>query len=138
VTTPRQRIESECRRVGRDAFARSCGSVLEGELPSRGLLGVLAGTSHHALQADPGRDDDYWLRVWAARGLLWGWDDVALPALLQATSDEAWRVREMAAKVVARHTVDEALDAVLPLLADPVPRVRAAAARALAAITGRQ
>ncbi|MDO8338469.1 MAG: hypothetical protein Q7T15_09480 [Microcella sp.] len=52
-------------------------------------------------------------------------------AVASALGDEAWRVREMALKVVARHelVVDEA--ALVELLGDPVLRVRAQAARAL-------
>lgn len=73
----------------------------------------------------------YWLRVWAARGLLWAWDDVALPSLVRALGDDAWRVREMALKVVVRHRLDDAVRAVADLQEDPVPRVRAAASRAL-------
>lgn len=52
-----------------------------------------------------------------------------------ALRDEAWRVREMAAKVVARHLVGGLLADVLPLRDDPVPRVRVAAARAVVRIT---
>jgi len=77
----------------------------------------------------------YWRRVWAARGLLWAWDDKATPAIMTALRDEAWRVREMAAKVVARHRVDAALAAVADLQNDPSSRVRAAAARALVRLT---
>ena len=72
-----------------------------------------------------------WLRVWGARGLLWAWDDRALPALCVALTDEAWRVREMAVKVVARQLLGDAGPQVSALRDDPVPRVRAAAARAL-------
>jgi hypothetical protein len=50
-------------------------------------------------------------------------------------SDEAWRVRELAAKVVARHVIGDALPAVAALRADPIPRVRAAASRAVAALS---
>lgn len=83
-------------------------------------------------------------RVWAARGLLHAWDpacgypacrDAATEAIIHATSDDAWRVREMAGKVIARHRVGDALDAVAALRADGVPRVRAAAQRAVAALT---
>ena len=55
--------------------------------------------------------------------------------IANATRDEAWRVREMAAKVIARHRVGDALDAVAALRADPVQRVRAAAARAVTRLT---
>jgi len=78
---------------------------------------------------------DYWLRVWAARGLLWAWDDAALPALLKALNDDAWRVREMAAKVVNRHRLGDALPVVVDLRQDPVRRVRAAADRAVVSLT---
>lgn len=78
----------------------------------------------------------YWVRVWAARGLLHGWDepaaDVATPAVVTALGDDAWRVREMAAKVVRRWQLAAATGAVAALKKDDVPRVRAAAARAVA------
>jgi len=48
-----------------------------------------------------------------------------------ALNDDAWRVREMALRVVARHRLDDALTTVADLQEDPVPRVRAAASRAL-------
>ena len=73
--------------------------------------------------------------MWAARGLLHAWDDSATEAIIHATDDEAWRVREMAGKVVARHRVGDALDAVAALRDDPVPRVRAAAQRAVVILT---
>jgi hypothetical protein len=79
--------------------------------------------------------DLYWLRVWGTRGLLWVWDDSALAAIISAMSDEAWRVREMAAKVVARHLLGDALAAVAELRSDPVARVRAAAHRAVTLLT---
>lgn len=75
--------------------------------------------------------------VWAARGLLYAWEERATPAIIQAATDEAWRVREMAAKVIARHAVDDALTAVAGLQHDPVPRVRAAAERAVMILTAR-
>lgn len=79
----------------------------------------------------------YWLRVWGARGLLWSWDPPAVDAVRVALTDEAWRVREMAAKVVARHLVDDVQPNVAELVHDPVPRVRAAASRALALLAAR-
>jgi hypothetical protein len=47
------------------------------------------------------------------------------------------RVREMAAKVVARNLVGDALDDVAPLREDPVRRVRVAATRAVATLAAR-
>jgi len=78
---------------------------------------------------------DYWLRVWAARGLLWAWDESACSCITTALQDEAWRVREMALKVVARHRLKEALTTVGSMREDPNPRVASAAGRALARLT---
>ena len=75
--------------------------------------------------------DRYWLRVWGLRGLLWAWDESAAPAVQAALADESWRVREMAAKVVAKRSIGEAMSAVAQLREDPVPRVRAATERAV-------
>jgi HEAT repeat protein len=73
--------------------------------------------------------------VWGARGLLWVWDDDASDALNRALHDEAWRVREMAAKVVVRHGLGAGLPRVAEPRDDPVSRVRAAATRAVAVLT---
>ena len=78
----------------------------------------------------------YWLRVWALRGLLWAWDDVAIPSVRASFDDEAWRVREMALKVVARHRLEDALPGVVALREDPSARVRAAALRAETRLSG--
>lgn len=75
------------------------------------------------------------MRVWAARGLLWNWGDDALPAVMAALGDDAWRVREMAAKIVARHELGDGLRIVASLRHDPTPRVRTAAARAVVRLT---
>jgi HEAT repeat protein len=73
----------------------------------------------------PGQD--YWLRVWAARGLLWAGPGDDIDALRSALADDSWRVREMTCKVVARHRVGDLLDDVVVLESDPVSRVRSAA-----------
>jgi len=136
VSAPRERIEAECRRTGVQAFAARCSALLDGDATDGNLIDLLAGDAMPALRADPDRDDAYWLRVWAARGLMWGWHEDATPALVRALDDEAWRVREMAAKVVARNRVDLALEAVSRLRHDDVERVRHAAERAVRGLTG--
>jgi HEAT repeats len=73
----------------------------------------------------------YWARVWAMRTFLYAWDPTAISVVVAAITDEAWRVRELAGKVIAKREVGEAADGVAALLTDEIPRVRAAAAHAL-------
>jgi len=131
--TPRQSVEAECERRGKDAVVAGCIELLMGRATDDALVAALGGPP--ASEGSAGVPQPYWLRVWAARGLLWAWDDAALPALTRALADENWRVREMAAKVVARHLLGDALPAVVELRADPVQRVRAAASRAVLVLT---
>ena len=73
--------------------------------------------------------------MWAARGLLWVWDDRAQPAIEEAFADPAWRVRESAAKVAAKHRLGEMLPGLERLRDhDPNHRVIAAAERAIGRI----
>lgn len=74
---------------------------------------------------------DYFVRTWALRAMLYAWDESASMTVIDALEDEHWRPREMALKVVTKHLVDADVDAVARLCSDPVPRVRAAASRAL-------
>ncbi|HYB14653.1 MAG TPA: HEAT repeat domain-containing protein [Streptosporangiaceae bacterium] len=112
-----------------------CIDLLEGREVDDGLVLALGGeTAEYVLSGHEG-GKGYWPRVWAARGLLHVWDDRATAAIIRAAADEAWRVREMAAKVVARHKVDGALSSMADLQGDRVPRVRSAAGRAIAVLT---
>jgi hypothetical protein len=83
----------------------------------------------------PRQRNQYWRRVWGARGLLYAWMPEAAHAVIAALSDEHWRVREMAAKVIAQRKIGDALPEVTTLREDPVPRVRAAASRAVVMLT---
>jgi hypothetical protein len=143
--SPRQRVARESARIGTETLARACLRLLLGGDADDDLVLVLGGAHAEALLA--AEEDDpaqrYWLRVWAARGLLWCWDGAvgavlsgaAGHALSVALDDEAWRVREMVLKVIARHRLDADLDKVAALQDDPVPRVRSAAHRALVSVT---
>jgi hypothetical protein len=133
--TPRQSIEAECARRGRAAVVAGCVGLVEGHDVDPSLLVALGGPGADKFLDGRPHDDTYWLRVWGARGLLWAWDDSALEAVRRALRDEAWRVREMAAKVVARNLVGDLLPEVAALRDDPVPRVRAAASRAVTVLT---
>ncbi|MEP7021705.1 MAG: HEAT repeat domain-containing protein [Pseudonocardiales bacterium] len=129
--TPRQSIDEECARRGKDEVVAGCIDLLRGRDDDGDLILALGRPpARWVVTGEPG-GPDYWLRVWAARGLLWAWDDVALSPLIVALSDEAWRVREMAVRVVARHRLVDAVETVADLQDDPNARVRAAAKGAL-------
>lgn len=133
--TPRQSVERVCRERGSAEVVACCIDLLNGEDVDAELIFALGGPpARWAVEGgEPG--PDYWLRVWAARGLLWVWEKRALPAMGEALHDPAWRVREMAAKVAARHQLGDLLPHIEHLLDDPNRRVRAAAERALTRIT---
>jgi hypothetical protein len=133
--TPRQSIEAECARRGRDAVIDGCIRLVLGKDVDDALVVAVGGPHGRQLMHGSTRADTYWLRVWGLRGLLWVWDGRALRAVRAGLTDEAWRVREMAAKVVARHLVGDALSDVVRLRRDPVPRVRVAASRAVVRLT---
>lgn len=108
------------------------GDVQDRPLDLAMVLGGLSDRDWLAGGKPPGHG--YWARVWAARALLYVWDDSASSSITAALEDEHWRVREMVAKVVALRELGLAAEAVTGLGDDETPRVRAAAARALAAI----
>ncbi len=133
--TPRESIEAECARRGRAAVVADCVALLRDGAGDPDLVRGLAGPGAAKFFDGGEHADTYWLRVWALRGLLWAWDPSAAEPVGDALGDEHWRVREMAAKVVARHLVGAATGAVARLRDDPVPRVRSAAERALIRLT---
>lgn len=136
--SPAERVRSLCDVHGEASVAAGCAEILRtGSWENEDLLTILGGP--HAVgeyaRTEPAQSDQsYWAQTWAARGLLYAWNDSAAPAVVAALAHEAWRVREMAAKVVAAREIGSAGDAVAALADDPVPRVRAAAARALRAV----
>ena len=132
--TPRERIEAECTRRGRAAVVADCIALARGET-DLSLLTSVVGPGGDKYFDGQEHQDLYWLRVWGLRGLLWAWDPSGTEVVCTSLTHEAWRVREMAAKVFARHLVGEAADAVAALRDDPVPRVRQAADRALIRLT---
>jgi hypothetical protein len=122
------------RRRGQADVVAGCVELLAGRDVDDELVFALGGPAARPV-LDGGQQ--YWLRVWAMRALLYAWDDTARPAVLAGLADQAWRVREMAAKVIARRQLGDALAGVAELRDDPVPRVRAAAARAVTVLTAR-
>ncbi len=134
--SPRQRVAAEFARRGRPAVVRGCVDLLEGRGVDEDLLVALVGPpAEYVLGGREGGADGHWPRVWAARVLLHAWDDSATAAVICAVGDPAWRVREMALKVIARHRLGDALDLAVGSAQDPVERVRTASARAVTALT---
>lgn len=136
--SPAARIRALCDVQGEASVAERCADILlTGSWEDRELLVVLGGphaVSEYSRTEAARSDMSYWAPTWAARGLLYAWSESAGPAVVHALGHEAWRVREMAAKVVAAHEIGAAGNAVAALVEDPIPRVRAAAARALKAV----
>jgi hypothetical protein len=136
--TPRQAVERVCAQRGQAAVVAGCVKLMRGDYRDVGFVVALVGDGAlPVLDGNKRVDDRYWVRTWGARGLLWAFngDRAAVAALRAGLADEHWRVREMAAKVVARYAIDAAFAEVVVCRDDPVPRVRAAAERAVAALT---
>ena len=137
--TPRQSVELECARRGRGPVIAGCVALLREQDVDDNLIMALAGPAGRVVLDDgPKQRNQYWRRVWGARGLLYAFDEPAAEAIIEALGDEHWRVREMAAKVIARHKIGAALGSVAGLRDDPVPRVRTAAERAVVVLTAAQ
>ena len=134
--TPKQSVSQECARRGLLAVVNGCVDLLNSKPVDDELILALGGPPAEWVRTGEPSGPDYWLRVWGARGLLYAWDDSARAAVLRALDDEAWRVRDMALKVVARQGIQEAVDQVERLRDDSSARVRASAARAQKAISG--
>jgi hypothetical protein len=129
-------VQGECARRGDDQVVAGCVALLRGRDVDDGMVMALGGPVGRAVIFDgPRQRNQYWRRVWGARGLLYAWNDSAGDAVVEALADEHWRVREMAAKVVARRGIEAGPDACVALRDDPVPRVRAAAERAVVRLT---
>ncbi len=134
--TPRQNVAAECGRRGLHDVVSGCIALLEGGGADDELVLAIAGPpAEYVLSGHEGGREGHWPRVWALRAFLYAWEESAAPAVAQATMDDSWRVREMAAKVVAHHRVEVAFDAVVVLRDDPVKRVSEAASRAVARLT---
>ncbi len=97
--TPRQSVELECARRGRGLVIAGCVALLGGQDVDDNLIMALGGPAGRVVLDDgPKQRNQYWRRVWGARGLLYAFDESAAEAITEALGDEHWRVREMAAK----------------------------------------
>jgi hypothetical protein len=130
--TLRESIGAACHRLGEKNVVDSCVRIINDRDMDAEFGFVLSGPHSQAvLNGAEGGVSGRWPRTWALRALLYAWDSCAEPAVLVCLDDDSWRVREMAAKVVARRHLGDALYHVAALQNDEVPRVRAAAQRAI-------
>lgn len=133
-STPRQRIGAAAEREGESAFVRRCLDLLTGRVVEADLIEILGGDSAPAvLVGRAGGVHGYWVRTWALRAFLYAWDPEAEAEVVASCQDEHWRVREMAAKVLAKRgvTSESGEKALEKLATDEHERVRRAARRAL-------
>jgi hypothetical protein len=126
-----KRLAAAAAEYGEDAVVLRCLSLLAGNNEGEDFLLYVGGD--HARGILDGAPVLYWPELWGTRALLYVWNDSAATAVAAALENQAWRVREMAARVAAARQLDVA-PALTTLLTDDVPRVRAAAARALGAV----
>lgn len=140
VTTPQTRVEGACARLGRCEVVGRCTALLAGASTDPDFIITLGGPAAiRYLNDGQPVNQAHWLRVWAARGLLWAGPGDDISALRAALADDHWRVREMVCKIAARHRVGELLDDAAQLEeTDPVKRVRIASARAVMRILDAQ
>ncbi len=141
AATPAERARAAADALGDDELTRWCGDLLAGRTaygdvaePDPGWLAGRAALTWGSPARLVGSDHDYWVRTWAARTLLYVWDEQCAPDIVAGLQDPAWRVRETYAKVVIRWEVGEAADVAADLLRDENLRVRVAALRALAVV----
>lgn len=126
--SPADRITAAVARFGERSVVDRSASLLRGGNEGDEFLLVVGG--RHAQGVLDGAPPLYWPEVWGARALTFVWDSSAASAVHRGLRDQAWRVREMCARVVFLRTLPEQ-DVLIELLGDEVARVRGAAARAL-------
>ncbi|MDF8263187.1 HEAT repeat domain-containing protein [Luteipulveratus flavus] len=131
--TPRETVAQACERWGEPEVARRCAALIGGA--HDGGLVALLGSRAATDEAWMARSvNQYWMRVWGARALLYAWSTEAEPAVVAGLADDHWRVREMCAKVAVQRAIGAAADPAADLVVDPVERVRVAALRVLGAV----
>ena len=139
--SPGDRARAAADALGDRELMACCGDLLSGRRrwgdPDGPDIGWVGGRAALGWGSPERLDEttDHWARVWAARTLLYVWDDRCSADVVAGLGDRAWRVREMCAKVSARWEVAPAADACAVLVDDDLPRVRAAAVRVLG-VTG--
>jgi len=126
--SPQKRVAAAIEALGeREVVDRAIG-LLAGLNVGEEFLIVAGGP--HAQGLLDGAPPLYWPEVWGARVLLYAWADDAKDAVAAGLQNQAWRVREMCARVAGIRGLEVA-PLLRELLTDDVARVRAAGAKAL-------
>lgn len=126
-----KRIAAAVAELGEPTVVLRALSLIAGNNEGEEFLLVVGGD--HARGILAGAPVLYWPDLWGTRALLYVWDDSATDAVTAALHNQAWRVREMAARVAALRGL-EVVPVLVGMLGDEHPRVRAAASRALGAL----
>ncbi|TAL44457.1 MAG: HEAT repeat domain-containing protein [Salinibacterium sp.] len=126
-----KRLAAAVERYGEATVVLRAVSLLAGNNEGEEFLLYVGG--EHARGILGGAPPLYWPELWGTRALLYVWDDSARPAVAAALGNQAWRVREMGARVAAARGLPLVREVGM-LVADEVARVRASAALALGAL----
>ncbi len=126
-----ERLQAAIAHYGERAVIENAVTLLRAKNAGKDFLLYAGG--RHALGILEGAPALYWPELWGARVFLHAWDEaLAAPYVVVGLTNQAWRVREMCARVVLMRDLQVA-PKLVKMLTDDVPRVRAAALRALAA-----
>ncbi|TFC92159.1 HEAT repeat domain-containing protein [Cryobacterium sinapicolor] len=125
-----ERIHAAVAHYGEQVVIDNSVALLRAKNAGKDFLLYAGG--RHALGILEGAPALYWPELWGARALLYVWGETAAPYVVVGMNNQAWRVREMCAKVVLLRGLAVA-PKLVRLTTDEVPRVRAAALHALAA-----
>jgi hypothetical protein len=136
--TPREYVRDACARYGVPEVARRSAALLRGADPANDeaflrALGFRGEMSWLLQEPNP-----YWARVWGARALRYCWDESVRDAVLDGLHDDAWRVVEHCAVIVADRELAEAAPTLVELTEHRVPRVRVATVRGLSRVGERE
>ena len=126
--SPSDRIAAAVEALGEREVVERSQALLAGLNAGDEFLLWVGG--HHAQGILDGAPPLYWPEVWGARALLTVWSDDAASGIESGLTNQAWRVREMCARVAAARSLPVA-GILRTMLTDDVARVRAAAALAL-------
>jgi hypothetical protein len=125
-----ERIQAAVAHYGEQAVIDNSIALLRAKNAGKDFLLYAGG--RHALGILEGAPALYWPELWGARALLHVWGEGAAPYIVVGLGNQAWRVREMCAKVILLRDLQVA-PKLVRATTDETPRVRSAALHALAA-----